>query len=488
MKTKFLLLAIFFSVQLVAQGPAVEWVNSIPNQNINWFFSVTRIQQTTDGGYVTVCTKDSGALSPGLDDYCIVKWDSLGNVTWQKTYGGSGKDTATSIDQTADGGYIVAGYTESNNGDVTGNHGTADFWILKLDSFGNLLWQRTYGGSYYEYANSIQQTLDGGYIVVGSTDSVDGDVPSSRTGYTDCWIIKLDESGNLLWQKVLSLGVPQYREWGNIVQQTADGGYIIGGAVDYGPIYSNFRFLVFKLDEVGNLIWTSIPPGNYYWINMIKQTIDGGFILTGQSQATYSNPPVGSYQGCKAKIIKLDATGQVVWSSSFAFPDNATSIPLSLCQTVDGGYVVVGALSTQLGDADMIKVDGSGDLQWILPASTTDVLLSDIQLTNDGGFVGCGSSSSVFKIVKFGPETLSASEFQSENESMIYPNPSQEVINVKVKDQYQSLSINDISGKQLFQTNEKIESLSMANYQKGIYFLTIQFENGKTETHKIIKN
>ncbi|MDR3271999.1 MAG: hypothetical protein LBT29_00750 [Flavobacteriaceae bacterium] len=121
-------------------------------------------------------------------------------IEWQKCFGGSSGDDVSSVQQTSDGGYIVAGNTESNDGDVSDNHGNYDAWIVKLDASGNLLWQKCLGGSGEDIAFSIQQTSDGGYIAAGYTDSNDGDV-SGNHGNRDGWVVKLDASGNLLWQK-----------------------------------------------------------------------------------------------------------------------------------------------------------------------------------------------------------------------------------------------------------------------------------------------
>src|SRR5207247_1541524 len=151
-------------------------------------------------------------------DAWIVKLDVSGNLLWEKSLGGSGDDYAYSIQQTNDDGFIVAGSSPSNDGDVSGNHGHTDFWIVKLDEDGNLLWQKSFGGSDYDQAKSIQQTVDGGYVVAGYSYSTDGDV-SINHGANDYWIVKLDTIGNLVWQK--SLGGSNYDQ-GNSIQQCAD--------------------------------------------------------------------------------------------------------------------------------------------------------------------------------------------------------------------------------------------------------------------------
>ena len=165
---------------------------------------------TPDGGYVIVGhtnSNDGDVLGwhEGYDendypypDSWIVKLDKDGNMVWQKTFGGSGEDIATSITVTPDDGYIVAGWTGSSDGDVSGNHGDSDFWIVKLDKDGNIVWRRTFGGSGWDAASAIAVTPDGGYIVVGDTKSNDGDIKGWHEGYDeygtpfpDFWIVKL---------------------------------------------------------------------------------------------------------------------------------------------------------------------------------------------------------------------------------------------------------------------------------------------------------
>ena len=123
-------------------------------------------------------------------------------IQWQKTLGGTGEDYAQSIQPTTDGGYIVAGWTNSNDGDVTGNHGIYDCWVVKLNPSGTIQWQKTLGGTSYDVAYSIQPTMDGGYIVAGYTASNDGDVTGNHGSY-DYWVVKLNPSGTIQWKKPL---------------------------------------------------------------------------------------------------------------------------------------------------------------------------------------------------------------------------------------------------------------------------------------------
>src|SRR5690606_35891479 len=155
--------------------------------------------------------------------FWVVKLNSVGNITWQKSLGGSDLDIGRSIQQTSDGGYIVAGNSRSTDGDVTGNHGEYDYWVVKLNASGNIEWQKSYGGSSNDAAYSIQQTDDDGFIVVGNSNSNDGDV-SGNNGDWDYWVVKLNENGNIIWEKSFGgtfIDVPHK------IQQTIDGGYLV---------------------------------------------------------------------------------------------------------------------------------------------------------------------------------------------------------------------------------------------------------------------
>ena len=164
------------------------------------------IQITSDGGYIIAGNTQSndGDVSGnhGGTDIWIIKLSSQGDIQWQKCLGGTLSENAYSIQQTIDSGYIVAGYTTSSDGDVTGNHGNDDMWVVKLDNLGNLQWQKCMGGTSWDQAYYIQQTTNGGYILAGKTYSNDGDV-SGNHGEWDMWVVKLDDLGNIQWQKCM---------------------------------------------------------------------------------------------------------------------------------------------------------------------------------------------------------------------------------------------------------------------------------------------
>ncbi|MGR3310715.1 MAG: hypothetical protein ACUZ77_08055 [Candidatus Brocadiales bacterium] len=204
-----LLVAVYCILFPIAQSSHAQWAATYGGSGDDVSFSS---MQTTDGGYIV--SGETNSFGAGDDDFWVLKLDSNGNVQWQKTYGGSNKDEPFSIQQTSDGGYVVAGGTHSYGA------GGEDSWVLKLDSSGNIQWQKTYGGGVDDDADSSRQTSDGGYILTGGTNSF-------GTGNEDIWVLKLDSSGNVQWQKTYGGNFLDYAD--GSIQQTSDGGYVVAG-------------------------------------------------------------------------------------------------------------------------------------------------------------------------------------------------------------------------------------------------------------------
>jgi hypothetical protein len=254
MKQIFTFLASLLSIISVAQ-PTIQWQKSFGGSNND---VANIVQQTSDGGYVIAgysSSNDSDITNNhGAADCWIVKLDSTNNLQWQKSFGGSLNEYSYAIQQTTDGGYIVACQSFSNDGDVTGHHGGSlhsDFWIFKIDAIGNIQWQNSFGGLFNDNACAVQQTIDGGYIVTGSTASFDGDV-TVNFGVDDYWVIKLDISGNIQWQKSYGgTGV----DYANAIQQTTDGGFIISGGStsNDGDVTGHHRMVSLPIMIIGLL-------------------------------------------------------------------------------------------------------------------------------------------------------------------------------------------------------------------------------------------
>ncbi len=272
------------------------------------------IEQTAGGGFIVagLSYSNDGDVTGnhGLSDCWIVKLNSVGNIAWEKSFGGSGDERAYSVQATADGKFIMGGWSDSNDGDVTGHHGSlnlADYWLVKLDVNGNLIWQKSLGGSSRDLEYGLQQISDGSFLVAGASYSTDGDVTGNH-GVADAWIVKLNTDANLVWQK--SLGGSS-SDLAYSVQETADSGSIVASwslSPNDGDVMGNhggYDYWLTKLDADGNLQWQkSLGGSNDDRANFCEQTADGGFIVAGYSESD-DGDMTGNHGGIDYGIIKL---------------------------------------------------------------------------------------------------------------------------------------------------------------------------------------
>jgi hypothetical protein len=275
------------------------------------------IQQTSDGGYILA---GYNSLDTCLANY-IMKLDAYGSIMWQKSFGedikASGSSSGfNSIQQTEDGGYIAAGYAEFENIPGVIFHGARDYYVVKLDYLGNLEWQMMYGGSSWDEATFIQQTMDGAYIVAGSSNSKDIE---GGVGYGGYWIIKLNTSGGVEWQKMYYQG----QDNKSSMRQTSDGGYIVASR----------REGIIKLDHSGNEEWHKAFTGDNadYDVKCVQLTTDGGYIIAGYR---WGKTTVNGY------LLKLDGSGSKDWEKVYG--NNKFSELQDVRQTRDGGYIAAG--------------------------------------------------------------------------------------------------------------------------------------------------
>jgi len=363
MKNKILLLILilpFISFAAYADVPT-SWAKIYDNSSCEYAQSV---QQTSDGSYVVAGRTDSCGTD-GSNAW-VLKLDTSGEVQWKKTYNDSDADSVSSVQQTSDGGYIVAGtsYFFATY--------KANAWVLKLNSIGNVQWKKTFSGSNCYRASSIHQTSDNGYVVAGGTGSCD-------TDGSNAWVLKLDSSGSVQWEKIFDQGGTDSV---SSVQQTNDGGYIVAGDTYYGSINGIW---VLKLNSSGNVQWKKI-----YSVSdddrgySVRQTSDGGYVVTGN---TYSYS-TGESNIC---VLKLDLSGNVQWQKTYSNSDNDRGY--SVRQTSDGGYVIAGETDVYNGidGAWLLKLDSIGSVQWSKAYSISDYDSAySVNQTSDSGYVVAG--------------------------------------------------------------------------------------------------
>jgi hypothetical protein len=322
-------------------GESVTWSKTFGGKEEDRLQSVAR---TIDGGYVVVgfAKSNDGDVTGNHGDFdaLIIKIDAAGNKQWSKLFGGTNADYATSIIETADTGYIVAGYSYSNDGDISGNHGGSDGWVMKLDPNGNKQWSKVFGGTLYDDATSIVAASDGGYVMTGTTSSNNGDVTGNHGGGGDGWILKLDSNGNKQWSKVLG-GTNSDRA--TCIKTTADGGYVTAGHTrsNDGDVINNnglFDAWLMKLDANGNKQWSRVFGGTSDEDDFsIISTADNGYLMVGRTNSN-DGEVAGNHGNYDALVIKSDVNGNKQWIKTFGGSgyDGASAV----ISTVDGNYLI----------------------------------------------------------------------------------------------------------------------------------------------------
>ncbi len=399
------IIIIFFSFPLSAQ-PLIDWAKNFGTTASDVALSVL---QASDGGYVVMgqTMSNGGAFAPsnGLGDFGLLKLDATGTRLWAKNFGGDGFDNGMYISATADGGYILCGSTHSNNGDFPLNKGSWDFGVVKTDAFGNKQWSKTYGGTGTDNAFCVKQTADGGYILGGLSNSSNGDFSQNNGGLYDYAVIKIDASGTLQWAK--NYGGSD-DDQGYSIEIAADGGYAICGWSksnngDFSQNNGDYDYGVIKINSAGVKEWAKNFGGSQTDKgSCIQQTADGGFITNGQ---VFSNNGdfTQNHGNFDYGVIKMTSTGIIQWSKCYGGSD--IDAGFFVATTSDGGYILSGSSYSSNGDFTqnnfisdygIIKIDANGNKIWSKNYGGTSVDSgTGIRPTSDGGFIMCGNSHSV---------------------------------------------------------------------------------------------
>ncbi|MBL0073652.1 MAG: T9SS type A sorting domain-containing protein [Bacteroidetes bacterium] len=532
----------FYSLSYSQNIPTIQWQNTIGGSSFDFLYSA---EQTTDGGYILVGYSYSNISgdktenfigSYGRSDYWIVKTDSSGNILWQNTIGGEYEEALTSIKQTTDGGYILGGFSQSNaSGDKTENNydtlcATFDYWIVKTDSLGNLIWDITIGGSDEDRLLAIEQTADNGFILGGFSRSnisgvkVENNIGASPT--TDYWIVKTDSLGNIEWQNTIGGSLYDYLY---SIKQTQDGGYILGGmscsnisgdktetCLWYGDYW------IIKTDSLGTIQWQNTIGGNGNdALFSLVQTSDGGYLLGGESNSNISWDKTENSMGdFDYWIVKTNSVGNIQWQNTIGGSEG--DFLESLQQTTDGGYILGGwSLSNISGDKTqnncdstlgypdfwIVKTDAAGSIQWqnTIGGSKNDKLHS-IEQTIDGGYILGGYSESDISgnktencigysdywIVKLTPETITSS-VQTPYQQLpilISPNPFTDKLNVTVNNsELSEIILYDMTARKIMQMNfTNSITLNTEQLAKGLYIYELRIKNGMSQKGKIVKD
>jgi len=485
-----------------------------------------QIIQTADGGFITIgsTTADGGDVTGlhGLSDFWLVKTDSNGILLWQKCYGGTADDKANAIDFTLDGGYIIAGYTYSKNGDVTGVHDTtlnsnadySDGWVIKIDSAGTKQWAKCYGGYKDDVFNSITHTSDGGYIMTGSTTSNDGNVSGLHQNSQDIWVLKIDSNGSIQWQKCL--GGTQEEE-GIKVIQINDGGYLVAGnsyssdgdVIDHHGTNSSDFWLV-KLDAAGTKKWTKSFGGpGYESLGSMINTNDDGCLMFGTTGSS-TGDVFGSHGNGEAWLVKSDSLGNLVWQRCIG--GSGSDEGISLSQTSDGGYILLGMSWSQDGEVIthndssefwLVKLNSAGYMQWqefhggtgnetpasVIESSDGGYAFTGFVYMNGGEVTGNHGANQDFWVVKRYPGNTSVPEISDTIfKTSVFPNPFSTKTILFIETKYRNYDgmvyIYDVLGREVRSSviNEPQTIINKDGLSQGVYFYKVEMN---TKTNKI---
>ncbi|MGV3502371.1 MAG: IPT/TIG domain-containing protein [Adhaeribacter sp.] len=428
-----LLLSQWYRIGLVL----LIWVFSIPvavSQTNTWDQvyggddndALTCLQPTRDGGYLlggtsfsgisgNKTTGNRGQCDPSFcsSDYWLVKIDSAGTKVWDKTIGGNQTDILTSLQATADGGFILGGYSNSGAGadKSQDSRGSYDYWVVKIDSAGNKLWDKTFGGEEAEGFTALHQTTDGGYVLGGySSSSKSEDKTENSRGDYDYWVLKLDAAGNKLWDKVY--GGSGEDKLAALIP-TSDGGFLLGGFADSDSSADksedgrgSFDYWLVKTDAQGNKTWDKTIGGDKTDIlTALLQSPDGNYLAGGYSPSGITGEKSEDSKGMTDFwVLKLDPQGRILWNKSLG--GTGAEVLTSLQASTDGGYLLGGYSDSNIsgnksqagqGLADMwvLKLDATGYLAWdrTFGGSATDGLAA-LHQAADGSFLLGGWSDS----------------------------------------------------------------------------------------------
>ena len=564
-KCKFTLLTLLLST-ICAFSQDILWEKSYGGKQADYLMDAI---PTPDYGFIlagsSLSDKSGNKSENGMGDldYWIWKMNEKGDLDWQKSFGGSGSDFLQSIKTTSDGGFILAGTSNSSNENSAQTsrndkkdacRGGDDFWIIKLDAKGNEMWQKTIGGMGQEKLQSIVRTMDGGYVMAGSSSSpgpseggekgslseMGEKVISEKTapnyGNMDYWMVKLDSKGNIKFQKTFG---GKYEDELKSIEQTKDGGYILGGYSNSPSTVANKigtqssgnktqdnigigDFWVLKLDKDGEITWQKTLGGdqddNLY---VVHQTHDGNYILGGNSNSNATNQKSkGNENGTDFWVVKLDTQGETLWQETYNI--GKVDVLTSLIENDDhsvllggfaqsesplapkGGIMKAVGMATdkkEINDYVAIKIGEKGEEIWrqSVGSKGEDLLKKAIE-TRDGGYLLAGTSkgeksrdkdssigSNDFWVVKL-KDNSKPEKVKLSIEAL--PNPVITFTNIIVGYDFTDgfASVYDLAGRQLqrFSIKTRTVPIDLSGLPEGIYVVNID-TNVQHDGIKVIK-
>jgi len=513
-----------------AQIPGTIWDKTLGGTGSEY---VQVVVQTSDGGYLCGGYSNSGIsgdksqASQGISDYWVVKVSSTGAKEWDKTFGGTGTDQLYSLQQTTDGGYILGGLSESGiSGDKTeALKGSVDYWVVKISSDGVKEWDKGFGGTGPDYLQTLRQTSDGGYMLAGISQSgIGGDKTQASKGNSDYWVVKISNTGTKEWDKTFG---------GNsadillLLQQTTDGGYMLGGYSQSGLSGDKTQaskgglndYWIVKISSEGIKEWDMTFGGDGYdQLYSFQQTSDGGYLLGGYSNSGISGDKTEAPKGgFDIWVVKISSSGTIEWDKTIG--GSGSEHFYASVQTSDDGYILAGSSTSGISgdkteaskgsnDYWLVKISGTGVKDWdkSFGGSGSDQLYS-FQKTSDGGYILAGLSDSGISgdkteasqgsydywMVHINTMVTSTKDAENGVGLNVYPNPNNGECTLQLsgfQTEKAELVILDITGRKVLSKELKLDSTASAETvqlpkEKGIYLLQIK-TNTQYVTRKIV--
>lgn len=515
MKTTINLLAALLLSSTVAfgQAPAIQWENNYGGTNVD---NATSVRQTPDGGYIVAgyTNSDNGDVvgHKSGEDFWVLKLSSTGSVTWKKIYGGNNDDRCYAVQPTSDGGYILAGTSNSNNGDFTGAKGGFDAVVMKLDANGNKSFVAHYGGSDDDAFYSIVQTTEGGYIAAGDSKSDDINGTSSKGGY-DVLAVKMTATGTKTFEKLYG-GSATDRAYA--VDQLSSGQFIIAGETDSnnGNVSGNkggFDFYVLRIKANGSINFTRTIGGTSndqaYGVEALAKN---AYAVIGKTESNNGDVPDNA-GGDDYFVVSVKGDGSFKFAKTYG--GETSDIGRSIHKTSDGGFILCGETESDNADVSnhkgsddywVVKIAGNGNINWQKTLGGADADRgTSAAPTADGGFIIAGASESDngdvsdnngnadYWIVKLnGSQKVGEDELAAASAIRLYPNPAKSTVTLDGLTESATVIAYSISGMQVgqFEASSSTLTLDVAHWKAGYYVIRIVNLDGSLETMKLYKS
>lgn len=515
-------LSLFYSTENYGQD--ILWEKSYGGEQSEYLFDA---QPTADYGFILAGSSLSGKSGNKKQDnikdldYWVWKMDEKGDLDWQKSFGGTGSDMLQSIQNTRDGGFILAGTSTSmKSGDKKDDGlGQEDLWIIKLNAKGDQEWQKTLGGTGKEMLSTIKQTKDGGYIIGASSSSGQSLYKKENSyGNLDYWVVKMDSAGTVEWEKTFG---GQYLDILESIVTTKDEGFLVGGWSNSPKSgnkdedsYGEGDYWILMLDKNGEVKWQRSYGGEGDdHLYTLLETKDGGYLAGGNSNSgTSGNKGKSNGKGTDFWILKITETGEVDWQKTYDF--GKTDILNSISENEDGTLLLGGTAKTEnlglrradkkgINDFIAVKIKADGEEKWrqtVGSAGEDD--LQKLLETRDGGYLLAGTSNGNasrdkntgkgrkdFWVVKLRDKEKEEKQHFVGLEA--FPNPTPAFTNVIVNHDFEKgdVSVYDISGKQIqhFPVTSRTIPINLQSLSVGVYIVTVK-TNITTESVKVLKS